>query len=211
MLSSPFFGVNVRNTLCVTADREQPRHPRPAAIGDLDPDQALPDRHRLPGKTRAAMPHTVAEKLASSTATSPADHAVHEGTGDPHPPRQPASVTLSRTRPPPLPWPPAPGTSHGHGRAHGECRLDSATHVKAERAPAAPVRGRPWKLTVHRTAPPSRTLSAICPWTPQHGDPQRYKVTHSGTKQNGPHSRESAANGPFSQVVAGGGFEPPKA
>ena len=89
MLSSPFFGVNVRNTLCVTADREQPRHPRPAAIGDLDPDQALPDRHRLPGKTRAAMPHTVAEKLASSTATSPADHAVHEGTGDPHPPRQP--------------------------------------------------------------------------------------------------------------------------
>ena len=30
-------------------------------------------------------------------------------------------------------------------------------------------------------------------------------------RRNGPHSRKSAASGPFPQVVAGGGFEPPKA
>ena len=30
-------------------------------------------------------------------------------------------------------------------------------------------------------------------------------------RQNGPHSRIDAASGPFALVVAGGGFEPPKA
>jgi hypothetical protein len=39
-------------------------------------------------------------------------------------------------------------------------------------------------------------------------DLQRYKVTHDGTEQNGPHSREFPASGPFLQVVAGVGFEP---
>jgi len=33
-------------------------------------------------------------------------------------------------------------------------------------------------------------------------------MTHAGTEQNGPPAREIAASGPFSQVVAGVGFEP---
>src|SRR5271156_5559205 len=37
--------------------------------------------------------------------------------------------------------------------------------------------------------------------------PQRDKVTRHGTKENGPHSREIPAHGPFPQVVAGARFE----
>jgi hypothetical protein len=64
--------------------------------------------------------------------------------------------------------------------------LSSTPNVKPECATADPVRGRPWKPTVHRTAPAGRTLSAICPWTPQHGGPQRYKATHGGTEKKRP-------------------------
>jgi hypothetical protein len=46
------------------------------------------------------------------------------------------------------------------------------------------------------------------PWTAQYDGLQRDKVTHAGTEENGPHSREFAASGPFLQVVAGVGFEP---
>jgi hypothetical protein len=48
----------------------------------------------------------------------------------------------------------------------------------------------------------ARTLSAMCPWTPQHRGPQRYKVTHSGTRRKrpaGPRFRSPGA------VFAGGG------
>jgi hypothetical protein len=44
------------------------RHPRPAPVGDLDPDNVVlhpdRDRDRLAGNTRAAMPQTIGEKLA---------------------------------------------------------------------------------------------------------------------------------------------------
>jgi hypothetical protein len=43
------------------------RHPWPAPVGDLDPDNVVHhldrDRDRLAGNTRAAMPDTVDEKL----------------------------------------------------------------------------------------------------------------------------------------------------
>ena len=42
----------------------------------------------------------------------------------------------------------------------------------------------------------------------KHDGLQRDTVTHDGTTKNGPHSRVSAATGPFSQRVAGDGFEP---
>jgi hypothetical protein len=69
------------------------------------------------------------------------------------------------------------------------------------------------KPTVRTDRPRAQIPSAIYPWTPRHSGRQRYKVTHHGTEKNGPHSREYAANGPFSQVVAGVvvagvGFEP---
>ena len=44
-------------------------------------------------------------------------------------------------------------------------------------------------------------------WTPQHAGAQRYKVTRHETKENGPHSREIPAHGPFPQVVGGARFE----
>jgi hypothetical protein len=43
----------------IPARRTQLRRPRPSAIGDLDPDDAIPgpdrNRDRFPGSTRAAM------------------------------------------------------------------------------------------------------------------------------------------------------------
>ena len=43
-------------------------HPRPAPVGDLDPDNVVPrlnrDRDRLAQSTRAAVPETIREKLA---------------------------------------------------------------------------------------------------------------------------------------------------
>jgi hypothetical protein len=49
----------------VTARGTQLRRPRPGAIGDLDPDDAVPgpdrDRDRLPGSTRAAVPDRLNE------------------------------------------------------------------------------------------------------------------------------------------------------
>ena len=51
----------------ITADRTQLRRPRPGAVGDLDPDDAVPgndrDRNRLPRRTRAAMPDRITEDL----------------------------------------------------------------------------------------------------------------------------------------------------
>jgi hypothetical protein len=73
-----------------------------------------------------------------------------------------------------------------------------------QRGPSVAVRGKPTVTPTTRRAP---TPSAIRPWTPRHGGPQRYKVTHDGTQQNGPPAREFAAEGPFTQVVAGNGFE----
>src|SRR6266478_3715774 len=44
--------------------------------------------------------------------------------------------------------------------------------------------------------------------TPRHRALRRYKVTHAGTSKTARLAREFAASKPFSQVVAGVGFEP---
>jgi hypothetical protein len=102
---------------------------------------------------------------------------------------------------------PAPETSRRGG--HSRYTPDSAAHLKPEHVAGA---ARPWPSVESRWCAPTvqeaPTPSAIRPWTPQHDDPQRYKMTHPWTKQNGPSSREFAASGPFSQRVAGDGFEP---
>jgi len=122
------------------------------------------------------------------TATSP-----H---GCPGPSTSPANVRAARTRPSPAAAPRETGRAAGERK---ESTLSSAVNVKPRtrrlrgtlvRGPsvAAPVRGRPW--------------------IPQYDGLQRYKVTHAGTEKNGPLGREFAAGGPFSQDVAGVGFEP---
>jgi hypothetical protein len=107
----------------------------------------------------------------------------------------------------PSPPPPPRGSHRAAGRTHRDARstqrLTSSRNTRPVRSVA--VRGKP---TVTLTALAARTPSAICPWTPQHSALQRYKVTHGGQRRNGPHSREFPASGPFSQVVAGVGFEP---
>jgi hypothetical protein len=49
--------------------------------------------------------------------------------------------------------------------------------------PVRPVRGRPWKATVHTDRDEAQTPSAMRPWTPRHDGPQRNKVTHHGTEK----------------------------
>jgi hypothetical protein len=94
-------------------------------------------------------------------------------------------------------------------RMRYELRRSSPARWPLGTRPASPlsvaVRGKP---AVTPTVLAARNPSAVRPWTPQHDGQQRYKVTHDGTEQNGPSSREIAASGPFPQVVAGDGFEP---
>ena len=127
---------------------------------------------------------------------------------------RPATVTLSRTSSPAIsarafPGRPAPSKSPGPaGRVNGmHARLSRTRQAgtRDRRGQSVAVRGKP---TVHTDRPGGRTPSAICPWTPRHKDLQRDEVTHDGTEETTPLAREFAASGPFSQVVAGVGFEP---
>jgi hypothetical protein len=95
-----------------------------------------------------------------------------------------------------------------HTRMHA--RLSGARQARThrQRGPSVAVRGKP---AVTPTARQARTPSAIRPWTTQHDGLQRDKMTHHGIEKNGPPARDFAASKPFSQGVAGGGFEPPKA
>ncbi len=158
----------------VPASGARLRHPRPAPIGDLNPDNVV--RHldrghdRLARSTRAAVPQTIGESSpTSSAATSP-----H---GWPEPsspsanarasrarPARPASVTVSRARPaisaPAFPAARAPGNHAGRRADTAGCTLDSAANVKPgtppERAPEprqAATHTAPWR-------PDSRPLCA---------------------------------------------------
>ena len=109
-------------------------------------------------------------------------------------------------RPPRHPFPAArPGKTAPGGDGHRGMHARLSGECQAGTRPGGPC---PWKPTVQHTAPTGPTWSAICPWTPQHAGLQRYTVTHGGTTQNGPPSRDFPASGPFPQVVAGDGFEP---
>jgi hypothetical protein len=132
----------------------------------------------------------------------------------PAPPARPASVTVSRTAPvmsaPPFPARTRSGKSPSRrAGTHRDARSTRHRASSQDTRPARPVRGRPCHHDgAHRPSWWHGRPSAMRPWMPQHSALQCYKVTHAGTKQNGPHSRTDAASGPFPQVVAGVGFEP---
>ena len=125
--------------LRVTASRSRFWHPRPAPVGDLDPDNAVQrldhDRDRLAGGTRAAMPQAIGEKLAHQQgghvpARVPGtEHLADEGASGPRPLRPPGKRHAlpdrrhpghHRTRPSPAA--PPPGNRPGSGRTQGHAR-----------------------------------------------------------------------------------------
>jgi hypothetical protein len=86
-------------------------------------------------------------------------------------------------------FPGRPSRGNHRGRQAGctgmHARLSGSRQAgtRDRRRPSVAVRGKP---TVHTDRPRGRTPSAICPWTPQHRDLQRYKVTHGGTEKKRP-------------------------
>jgi hypothetical protein len=196
----------------ITAGRMQLRRSRPGAVGDLDPDDAVPghhrDRDRLPGSTRAGVPDRITKDLAHQQdrhipARVPgAEYLRDERAGSPRPLRPPGKRHAlpdrnpghHRTRPSPAA---PPGKPAGQRADAGTCTLTSAANVKPAHGPPRILSVvRPWsrppsvavraKPTVPRTAPRSRFSSAMCPWTPQRSALQRYKVTHTGTEKKRP-------------------------
>ena len=141
----------------ITARRTQLRRPRPGAIGDLDPDDAVPgpdrDRDRLPRSTRAAVPDRITEDLAdqqdrviSAWMPGPSTSETNARAARARSAR-PASVTLSRTAAlpsphPPFPGRPAPGNWPGSGRTQGHAR--SAPPRTSSRTRAASADPGPW-------------------------------------------------------------------
>ena len=151
------------------ASRSRLRHPRPAPVGHLDPDNAADrrfdrDRQRLPGSTRAAMPQAVGEQLARQQSSHAparvpgAQRPLHERAGQPRPIRPSRKRhglpdhQPSHQRTPPS-GPPRPRESRGPSGGTPGWTLDSAANVKArrppERAPEPPVSGCP-----HRSLAP---------------------------------------------------------
>jgi hypothetical protein len=155
----------------ITARSTQLRRPRPGAVGDLDPDDAVPgddrDRDRLPGSTRAAVPDRITEDLADQQdghiparvpggrvpqrrtygRPAPAPPA-RQASRSPGPPAQPSPH-------PPFPGRPAPGKPAGQPADAGKCTLSSAANVKPAHGPRRPC---PWPVrprvasTIHPSA-----------------------------------------------------------
>ena len=144
----------------LTTAGPQLRHPRAAAVSDLDPDHAAcsPDRHRdrLPHSARTAMPDAVPRTARSPAARrhpgtdAPARAPGRERAGNPGPLRPPGHRHAlpdnrpghQRTRLPraaPRPGKP-PGTAAGHTGMHA--RLGGPRQAR-DTPPARPVRGRP--------------------------------------------------------------------
>jgi hypothetical protein len=118
-------------------------------------------------------------------------------TGDPCPLRPSRKRHGLPNRPPShhrtrLPRRPRPRENAGDRADTQGCMLDSAAHVKPgytpERVP------EPRQAATH-TAPWPQFPSAIRPWTAQHADLQRYKVTHPRTETKQPVSQENPASG----------------
>jgi hypothetical protein len=146
------------------------RHPWPAPVGDLDPDNAVQrldrDRDRLAGGTRAAMPQAIGEKLAHQQgghvpARVPgAEYLRDECSGGPRPLRPPGKRHALPDRHPghhrtrPSPAAPPRGNRPGSGRTQGNARSSPprtssrrnglrAGLVRGSSVVATPVRGRP--------------------------------------------------------------------
>jgi hypothetical protein len=184
----------------VAASGSRLRHPWPAPVGDLDPDNVVRrldrDRDRLAGGTRAAMPQAIGEKLAHeqrghvSARVTGAEQSLHERASQPRPVRPSRKRHGLPDRPPShqrtrLPGRLVPGKSRACGRTHADAR---STRRQTSR-PDSPRNGHrnPRQAATH-TAPWPRFPSAMRPWTPQHNALQRYKVTHDGTEKKRPAS-----------------------
>ena len=108
----------------------------------------------------------------------------------PPPPARPPSRSPG-SRPaisaPALPGRPVPGKSPGPpGRMYGNARSTQRLTSSRSPRPARPVRGRPWKADGAHRPSQGPDAVAICPWTPRHSGPPRYKVTHGGTEKKRP-------------------------
>ena len=136
------------------------RNRRPAAVGNLDSDDAVPspdrDRDCLPGSTRAAVPKAIAEEFSPARQRHPRTAAqgrvprlrtrgrpapalpARQASRSPGPPAQPSAHRPSR-----------PSSTREITRAAGRtpgCTPDSAAHVKpghAASGPSVAVRGKP--------------------------------------------------------------------
>ena len=180
---------------------DQPPHPQAAArsvpgpseVNDRSTAERSPVPQLEPGHhPPAAPPHLI--RPARERRTLPNRRPSHPRTALPRPSAHghPGAATRRREM---------------HARLSRERQAGTrppVEHLRAMRGPG-PGQQRP------RIPLPGRYPVRYVPWAPQHSGLQRDKVTHGGTKNNGPPSREFPASGPFSQVVAGGGFEPPKA
>jgi len=211
----------------ITVRRTQLRRPRPGAVGDLDPDDAVPgpdrDRDRLPGSTRAGVPDAVAEELADqqdsrvSARVAGAEYLRDECAGGTRPLRPPGKHHAlpdrhpghHRTRPSPAASPRETGRAAGGRRAmHAQLRRQRQAGTTGLRGPSSVA--RPWsrppsvavraKPTVPRTAPWPRFPSAIRPWTAQHDDPQRHKLAHNWPTEDPRQHENSQLAGGFRSV-----------
>src|ERR1035441_8526575 len=188
------------------ASSRSPRSPPASRPADRSPGTPQPPRSVT--STRTGRPHTLVtthlprptvtappgrpeplgrtlmpeSPLTSNTAASP--HGRPGRAPDLRTPGQAASALHAR--------PPYGPGHHRHQRparpgAGRGCTPGSAAAVEPRTgrpdSPSVAVRGKP---TVHADRPSGRTPSAICPWTPRHSGPQRYKVTHDGTEKKRP-------------------------
>jgi hypothetical protein len=132
----------------VISSRTQLRHPMATAIGDLNPDNAGAgrDRHRdrLPGQTRAAIPHAIAEKLAHEQdsvipARVPrAEHRAHERADNPrtlHPSGNPNALPDRRPSHQHTRLPARRKDPQGRERTHGEMHAHLSRQRQAKYAP----------------------------------------------------------------------------
>jgi len=211
----------------LAAGQAQLRHPRPAPVGDLHPDDAARGSNyhgdRPAGSTRKAVPDAIAEKLTDqecrlSPAWMPrAEHPSHERASNSRTLRPPGKRHAlpdrhpghHRTRPSPAAPPretsrAAGGRRDMHAQLRRERQADTTGPPRAlvrgssvVAAPSVAVRAKP---TVPRTAPGHRFPSAIRPWIHGYNGTRRHKAARPGTDTKQPASQENPASGHIRSV-----------
>jgi hypothetical protein len=77
-----------RDRLRITADRTQLRRPRPGAVGDLDPDDAVPsndrDRNRLPRRASVTLSRTASPAVGTPPSRPPSPREITRAAGRTH-------------------------------------------------------------------------------------------------------------------------------
>ncbi len=182
-------------------DPDRPRHQRQRPNASADrPHRGPRDRGRgLRGHLRGTARHAGARVPRSrhdpgggpgGHRLAPARAACRGRPGSDRQPVRPLSRSPGSRQPsahPPSPAAPFPANHRGRraGCTGMHARLSGSRQAgtRDRRDPSVAVRGKP---TVHTDRPRGRTPSAICPWTPRHSGPRRYKVTHGGTEKKRP-------------------------